>query len=51
MHLPTLSNYEKSTDTIDFAQSAGDVEYTDSKECPVYDTKHSDDEVPVMLEL
>ena len=43
-------------------QSAGAVEYTDSffaegldshhcNECPGYDTKQSDDEVSVMLEL
>ena len=31
---------------------AGAVEYTDCiNECPVYDTKQSDGEVPVMLEL
>ena len=35
-----------------FAQSAGAVEYTDCfSECPGYDTKQSDDEVPAMLEL
>ena len=43
-----------------FAQSAGAVEYTDCfsaeewdipKECPAYDTKQSDGEVPVMQEL
>ena len=34
------------------AQSAGAVEYTDSpNECPGYDTKKSDGEVPAMLEL
>ena len=42
------------------AQSAGAVEYTDCfsteglkklDECPVYDTKQSDGEVPLMLEL
>ena len=42
------------------AQSAWAVEYTDcisaeeldpTNECPGYDTKPSDDEVPVMLEL
>ena len=41
------------------AQSAGAVEYTASLEsskippndCPEYDTKQSDGEVPVMLEL
>ena len=44
------------------AQSAGAVEYTDctsaegydpplSNECPVYDNKQSDGEVPVMPEL
>ena len=42
------------------AQSAGTVEYTDSissegwdffNECPEYDTKQSDDEAPVILEL
>ena len=42
------------------AQSAGFVEYTDCvsredqdfhHECPGYDTKQSDDEAPVMLEL
>ena len=41
-------------------QSAGAVEYTDSisaegfdspNECPRYDTKQSDGEIPVMLEL
>ena len=43
------------------AQSAGAVEYTNcfsaegqnpttTNECPVYDIKQSDDEVPVMLE-
>ena len=30
-------------------QFAGAIEYTN--ECPVYDTKQSDDEVPVILEL
>ena len=44
-----------------FAQSAGTVEYTDCfsgegydpspNECPGYDTKQSDGEVPAMLEL
>ena len=40
-----------------FAQSAGAVEYTDcfsaeeQDECPGYDTKQSDGEVPAMLEL
>ena len=36
-----------------FAQSAGAVEYTDwtSAECPVYDTKQSDGEVPLMLDV
>ena len=44
-----------------FAQSAGAVEYTDCfsaegqdsppNECPIYDNKQSDGEVPVMLEL
>ena len=42
------------------AQSAGAIEYTNctsvegkdhSNECPVYDTKQSDGEVPVMLEF
>ena len=42
------------------SQSAGAVEYTDCisakwlnspNECPRYDTKQSDDEAPVMLEL
>ena len=37
------------------AQSAGAVEYTDCKtppnECPGYDTKQSDGEVPAVLEL
>ena len=38
------------------ALSAGDVEYTDRckpapNECPRYDTKQSDGEVPVMQEL
>ena len=42
------------------AQLAGAVEYTDctsaegkisSNECPEYDTKQSDGEIPVMLEL
>ena len=33
-------------------QSAGGVEFTDCpNECPVYDTKQSDGEVPAMLEL
>ena len=46
---------------IQLAQSAGAVEYTDCfsaegvrpppKECPRYDTKQSDGEVPVMLGL
>ena len=39
---------------IHIAQSAGVVEYTDCKISPVcvlYDTKQSDGEVPVMLEL
>ena len=44
-----------------FAQSAGAIEYTDCtsaegktpppNECPGYDTKQSDGEVPAMLEL
>ena len=40
-----------------YAQSAGDVEYTDSrgvrppKKCPVYDTKQSDGEALVMREV
>ena len=39
------------------AQSAGALEDIDSRgvrlpnECPIYDTKQSDGEVPVMLEL
>ena len=34
------------------AHSAGVVEYTDpTYECPEYDTKQSDGEVPVILEL
>ena len=35
------------------AQSAGAVEYTDPppNECPGYDTKQSDGEVPAMLDL
>ena len=43
--------------TLCIAQSAEAVEYTDwfrsppKKECPGYDTKQSDGEVPVMLEL
>ena len=49
--------------TLCIAQSAGAVEYTDCKtsvldmtspgydECPGYDTKQSDAEVPAMLEL
>ena len=46
--------------TYAFALSAGAVEYTDCNsverydphnECPVYDTKQSDGEVPVMLVL
>ena len=47
--------------TLCIAQSAGAVEYTDCtaaevkdpppNEFPVYDTKQSDGEVPVMLEL
>ena len=44
---------------VKFAQSAGAVEYTNyfsaerylPNECPGYDTKQSDGEVPVMLEL
>ena len=37
-------------------QSAGAVKYTDCfsaspNECPIYDTKQSDSDVPVMLEL
>ena len=39
---------------LKFAQSAGAVEYTDCfspNECPEYDTKQSDGEVPAMLEL
>ena len=44
----------------DFSQSVGAVEYTDCiseegsdfpKECPVYDTKHSDNKASVILEL
>ena len=48
-------------DIIIIAKSAGAVEYTDCNsvegqdptpnECPRYDTKQSDDEAPVMLEL
>ena len=35
-----------------FAQSTGAEEYTDCiNKCPGYDTKQSDGEVPVMLEL
>ena len=43
-----------------FAQSAGAVEYTNhlcrgvrppNNECPDYDTKQSDSEVPILLEL
>ena len=37
-----------------FAQSAGSVEYIDcisAEGCPEYDTKQSDVEAPVMLEL
>ena len=43
---------------LDFAQSAGAVEYTDcfsaegyppTNECPRYDTKQSDGEVPAVL--
>ena len=43
-----------------FAQSAGTIGFTDCfsaegkdypNKCPVYDTKQSDGEVPVMLEL
>ena len=46
--------------TLCIALSAGAVQYTDStfadrldvlNECPRYDTKQSDDEVPVLLEL
>ena len=46
--------------TLCIAQSARAVEYTDctsteglhsSNECPEYDTKQSDGEVPVMVEL
>ena len=48
------------TITLCIAQSAGAVEYTDwtsaeeydpTNECPAYDTKQSDGEVPVILEL
>ena len=36
----------------EIARSAGAVEYTDSpNDCPGYDTKQSDSEVPAMLEL
>ena len=42
---------------LSMAQSAGAVEYTDCfsasplpNECPAYDTKQSNSEVPVMLE-
>ena len=46
-------------DLVQFAQSAGAVEYTaslqrgktPSNECPEYNTKQSDSEFPVMLEL
>ena len=46
--------------TVVVSQSAGAIEYTDCfsaegkdprKECPGYDTKKSDGEVPVMLQL
>ena len=38
--------------TVCIAQSAGAKEYTTPpNECPAYDTKQSDGEVPVMLEL
>ena len=33
------------------AKAAGTAEYTDCNECPVYDTKQSDDEAPVMQVL
>ena len=33
------------------AQLAGAVEYPTSNECPGYDIKQSDSEVPIMLEL
>ena len=40
------------THTHTFAKSAGAVEYTDCpNECSIHDTKQSDGEVPVMLEL
>ena len=46
--------YEEPKNSV--AQSAGAVEYTDCKtpppnECPGYDTKESDGEVPAVLEL
>ena len=51
----------KCTDTNDSAQLGGDVEYIDCfsaegvktppNECPEYDTKQSDGEAPVMVEL
>ena len=41
-------NYNWCTWNSHLAQSAGAVEYTD---CPGYDTKQSDGEVPAVLEL
>ena len=49
-----------SNNIVNFAQSAGAVEYTDCTSaegktppngCPGYDTKQSDGEVPAVLEL
>ena len=52
--LKILLDFELQTDPP-IAQSAGAVEYTACKtppnECPWYDTKKYDGEVPVMLEL
>ena len=55
-----ITTYCQSTTVRNFAQLTGAAEYTDcisveesdsSNECPVYDTKQSDAEASVMLEL
>ena len=56
---PKVNLIERVMVKLIFAQSAGAVEYTDCfsaegyppNECPGYDTKQSDGEVPAMLEL
>ena len=61
MNLVTFFSFLKILYKNEIAQSDGPVEYTDCfsaegvrpppNECPGYDTKQSDGEVPVMLEL